>query len=339
MRLDNISKAAKAVDEHINEKAELLPFSQENLSFQIETKNFHELPLFSSPSVLAAVDGGNAEILSTPGISVHVIRVAGVVFKGKEKIKTNTKEGIFVISAETKSGRISYKCKSYSEHSFNFPSLFPQSIDTLDGHRLSLDSGSIANMLRKNMEISLAIDLCSEFPGSSIVLDGSIEAKTKDELELISGLMAEATRHMNKIGFLSKTCTMLTSNGHSLSSALLELGPKASWFYYPAFKPGRNQGKVLFVRLHSKSEYVFHLGLGNDVDAAEFVLQLSLQSSDPVFFGYPYCLIYADKIARISNEEKEYYKSILLSRVSGKKKLRYLMSSIDAHSILDRISF
>ena len=59
---------------------------------------------------------------------------------------------------------------------------------------------------------------------------------------------------------------------------------------------------------------------------------------DPVFIGYPYGLVEADRIARISNQEKESLKTMFLVKLRNKNIEKYL-SSVNAHEILDRISF
>ncbi len=61
-------------------------------------------------------------------------------------------------------------------------------------------------------------------------------------------------------------------------------------------------------------------------------------AKDPVFPGYPYGLLVADKFARVSNNEKEYIQTIIKSN-AGKNwaKIKKYMNSFDAHSILDNI--
>jgi hypothetical protein len=72
--------------------------------------------------------------------------------------------------------------------------------------------------------------------------------------------------------------------------------------------------------------------------AEQYIFSLASNSNDPVFYGYPYSLIEADKEARVSNKEKEYFKTIFLSKSKKKDRLKYLLSNLDSHDILDRIS-
>ena len=60
--------------------------------------------------------------------------------------------------------------------------------------------------------------------------------------------------------------------------------------------------------------------------------------TDPIFIGYPYGLVEADRVARVSNHEKESLKTMFMVKLRNKNVEKYL-SSVNAHDILDRISF
>ena len=72
--------------------------------------------------------------------------------------------------------------------------------------------------------------------------------------------------------------------------------------------------------------------------AEEAINELTGNCTDPIFIGYPYGLIEADKVARISNNEKESLKTMFLIKLKSKNIEKYL-NSANAHEILDRISF
>ena len=72
----------------------------------------------------------------------------------------------------------------------------------------------------------------------------------------------------------------------------------------------------------------------------EEVLSLLKQNSkDPVFLGYPYGLIQADRFGRVSNNDAEYLKTSFMAK-AGKRfdKIRKYMASVDSHEILDSVS-
>ena len=86
---------------------------------------------------------------------------------------------------------------------------------------------------------------------------------------------------------------------------------------------------MFFIKLNKKSRHIFRFEVykKNKFDVNEILTLLKI-NQDPVFLGYPYGLIEADKFARVTNNEKEYLKTILsLKRIEEK----------EAHEILDSI--
>ncbi len=61
---------------------------------------------------------------------------------------------------------------------------------------------------------------------------------------------------------------------------------------------------------------------------------LAENSQDPVFLGYPYGLVDADKNARVSNAEKGFLRTVFSSKIDLEK-----YNQLDAHDVLDKISF
>jgi len=66
---------------------------------------------------------------------------------------------------------------------------------------------------------------------------------------------------------------------------------------------------------------------------------LKENSRDPVFLGYPYGLIEADRFSRISNQEKERLR-LQLKLAFGRdyKRIEEFENSLNAHDILDSIN-
>jgi NurA-like 5'-3' nuclease len=97
---------------------------------------------------------------------------------------------------------------------------------------------------------------------------------------------------------------------------------------------------MFFVKLHEKSRHVFRFEIFNEqkMKATETINEISSNCIDPIFLGYPYGLVEADRIARVSNQEKESLKTMLLVKLKNRNIERYLNSS-NAHTILDKISF
>ena len=339
MNLDLIDKVIKPLDDFIDKETDNLPFSSEMgfTGVKIDEKNFHILSVFPVDKELTAIDGGNANIMKGANFSVDFIRIAAVTYKDKKRTEISKKEFFCLIKAENKNDKLIYSVDFYGDNFLKLD-LIESVINTLDGEKYNIELSSVAGIIRRFSELVFAKQIVKE--NINLVMDGSIKAKTEYEIKLIKELLERSKETNSSIGFLSKTCRLLTKNASSLNSTLNELGPKASWHYYPIFKINNPSylGEMYFVKLNSNSKYVFKLEIPEFVDADSLILSLSMNSNDPIFYGYPYALIDADRFARVTNKEKDYLKTILLSRIKNKERLRYLLSNLDAHDILDNIS-
>jgi hypothetical protein len=76
-----------------------------------------------------------------------------------------------------------------------------------------------------------------------------------------------------------------------------------------------------------------------EIEVDEIFYQMSKNSRDLAFPGYPYGLIDADNFARISEEEANEYKIMFLSQIAKNDKSNSFTSihAIDAHDILNRL--
>jgi len=321
MNIDLIEKVVGPVNEYISKETEMLPNASEGfIPIKIEEKNFHLLGLFGKEIVISAIDGGIANILSAPNFCLDFIRIVTVTNGPKKSIEKKEYFCFVTIRDE----KFSIELFGNQERKMELP----MQIKTLDGEKYNLEISNVGNHIRRFLELERA-----ECIDNDIVIDGSMQVKTLQEFELMKKLCLKK----QTVGFLSKTCSMLTKNAYSLNTALKEFGPKNTWYYYPIYKISNPHylGEMLFCNFHSKSERVFKLEL-NNMDE-DFILNLVNNSKDPIFFGYPYMLIDADKHARVTNEEKDYIKTLFVSKIKNPERLKYLLSNLDAHDILDNI--
>ena len=105
---------------------------------------------------------------------------------------------------------------------------------------------------------------------------------------------------------------------------LNKMGGQGCWTYHM-------ENKTYFVKLHEKAKHVFRFE-GNP----EILPHLMNNSRDALFLGYPYGLILADQLARVSNEEKNSLRMNFLLRKENKEIMGYL-NATNAHEILDRM--
>ena len=135
---------------------------------------------------------------------------------------------------------------------------------------------------------------------------------------------------------LAKTSELLTKKGNTASSYLLNKTELEEWYYSLA----RKEEDLYFIKLNTAGKYVFRLEINNKLkyDVSEVLSGLQENSKDPVFLGYPYGLVEADKFARVSLREQDMLKLQLRGKL-GKdfEKLKPYLNSTNAHDVLDNI--
>ena len=177
-----------------------------------------------------------------------------------------------------------------------------------------------------------------ELPG----LYGNLQSTITGENKYLAELYESCTKNEVVLSALSKTTSLFTDNGNLLSVVLSNMSPSHPWFYNPIVdieNPG-HRAEMFFAKFHEKSRHVFRFETLNKQKpkAEETINILATNCVDPIFLGYPYGLIEADRIARVSNNEKESLKMMFLIKLKNRNVEKYL-SSVNAHEILDRISF
>jgi|FLOH01.1.fsa_nt_gi hypothetical protein len=279
----------------------------------LSAKNYHEINSKTNKSI-CFIDGGNAEIIGSNNYSLQKIRVAGVIYENNKRIKIEKKDYYVLITMGDE-----ILVKTFPEE-INFE--MKRDDEFLKEGRSIGKISKIGNLVRRMAEIQLAKKMNSDI----IVLDGSLEEKSEKEK------LKELFNSKKTIIGLSKTNSIVTNKGRSLSVALDKEG---SWYYTPILE---KEYLICFAKLHPKSKYVFKIDLING-DFNTVCYNLSENSKDPVFIGYPYGLIDVDREARISNKEIEFLKTQFMIKL-GKdwEKVKQAMTTNNAHEILDSIS-
>ena len=303
------------------------------------------------------IDGGNCEIFSSPDICVHFIRIFHTVYSGDRRVSCSKDEFYVLCRTGVKDGNVFFSAKLFrSKVNSLTDAFFTESFwfDPLDScfvernSRMVLDR--VPGMIRRIGELSTALILAGDADaGDVVVVDGDLCAKTGDDRKILRVLREVSLSKKVSICALSKTSDMLNSRGGSVVTTLSAAAPYASWVYSPAAV--RAGATIAFVKLHPKSDYVFKFefleevfsqgGLQSGLNGVvqEIVSILASNSTDVVFLGYPYGLIEADRFARVSNREREVLRTMFMARAGN---LWGCMAarerSLDAHSVLDRIS-
>ncbi|HME86785.1 MAG TPA: hypothetical protein VKE88_00020, partial [Candidatus Nanoarchaeia archaeon] len=248
----------------------------------------------------------------------QLCRVASVVFENNKRISQDRKEFFVLVTVVD---------KKFVVKTFGTDISFECSID--DEHfKVGMSNGtpsSVVSAVRRFAELELASSLSADV----IVLDGSLQLTYPFEADFFKKLSNKQV-----IGFC-KTSSLLTKTGNS-AIALMNLH-SGRFLYSPVAELSDENYKasLSFVRLHEHSNYVFKVDFLHDVDESA-IGTLAANARDPVFLGYPYGLVLADKFARVSNDEADYMRTKFLSKIKNDDLIRYL-NALNAHDVLDNI--
>ncbi|MBU2561878.1 MAG: DNA double-strand break repair nuclease NurA [Nanoarchaeota archaeon] len=297
------------------------------------------------------IDGGNAEIFSSPDFCVHFIRIFHTVYRGNRRVSCSA-DGFYVLCQAQRTGEMTgakdrdsivFSVKMYPSGVNSLTDSFFTEVfefNPLDSSLLEANSrmtiSRVPGMVRRIAELSTALLLASKAgKGDSIIMDGDFCTRTVYEKKLVEALARFAETGLSIAG-LSKTSDLLTSSGRSVTKFLSAAAPAGAWYYSPA---AQRQGAVVsFAKLNPKSDYVFKLETLAATRPEDVLPLLSANSTDAVFIGYPYGLIEADRFARVSNREKEILRTMFMAKAGkGWGSMAGAERSMDAHSILDRI--
>ena len=283
-----------------------------NKIININQDNFNEIvPNYNK--TIAFVDGGQAEIISTGNFCLSFIRVFAQVFQNNKKLKSYKKEFYLFTKAKWHKEDLVYESKVFGDKNIDENDLLISSNDsTIKSGIERAPIAKVANVARRFAEINLAAEVDAEI----IILDGILEPSYNNEEKYITNLD-------NNVSALAKSSSLFTSSGNS-PVVLLNKLQSGKWSYFI-------DGKTYFVKLHEKAKHVFRYE-----GKKEYLPYLVNNCSDALFLGYPYGLIFVDRMARVSNSEKNSLKMKFLLNKDNKEVVDYLTTS-NAHEILDNL--
>lgn len=346
--MDILHNIINEIDSSLNSSnVDYIDFGNSNCtSLKLSPQNFHKILPQNSDKKLCFIDGGNSELIKAPNLSLHFIRLGGVVFQNNKRVLTKKTEYYALITTTIKNDRIYYKTKFFGTNLLDEANFVFDSYDkTISNGANRADISLIGEIVRKFAEISFAsecIDVLDN--GDFIVLDNALKASITNEGIYFNRLYEKAVAKGVIVSGLTKTTQLLTKTGDSIIGYLNNISPEGAWYYYPVLniEDKEHPAEMFFVKLHKSSSYIFRFEIYkkqyND-DANIIFPLLALNSKDPVFLGYPYGLLYIDRISRVSNHESELLKaklSVIGNKISNK--LKKYQNAVNAHDILDNIS-
>jgi hypothetical protein len=142
--------------------------------------------------------------------------------------------------------------------------------------------------------------------------------------------------YKDNICALSKTSSLLTKSGHTLTAYLARKTDKGIWYYFTGKATNQHHtAEIFFVKFHPKSDYVFRFEISKTSDINQCFSLLCENSKDPIFLGYPYGLVEADRFARVSFKEAESLQ-LQLRFKKGFERITPYINSLNAHKVLDK---
>jgi len=279
-------------------------------------------------TTIAFIDGGNAVLLDSPSISLQFIRVAAVLFHGRKNVKTIKHEFFVMAKSAVKDEKTVFTANCFSEEHKPFLD------DVLSFDAGNTDSVQVGDIVRRLAELHLAVEVSKELKkGDITVIDGTFDVTNQYEQKYINILNSTVQQNGVLFAGLAKASRLLTKTGDSLATSLLQKILKQTWFY--------DSDSAVFAKLHRRAKNVFRVDALPSVNMGYIMPLLAFHSADPAFPGYPYGLIKADSLARVSNNETELLKTRLIAKLEslhGQKAEAYL-NALNAHSILDKLSY
>ncbi|MBU0758731.1 MAG: DNA double-strand break repair nuclease NurA, partial [Nanoarchaeota archaeon] len=290
-------------------KKEILLDSGERMSPAL----FQTWPEIKSLLSACFIDGGNAPIYETANLSVHLIRTAAIIFHDGKYCATRNE---FYSCVTRDQGE--YSIKTFPDQTLG--QLIGMMVIGADGKRVKIVT--IQEIIRRITELKLAAKMADD--SDMVLLDGSLEPNHDLEAPIISSLPAH-------VYGLSKTTSLGVQNGLSLGYSLMDLSPTGVWLYPIQESPYF----ISMIKLHKNSKHVFRLDSFSKPQN-EILAVLTQNSRDPVFLGYPYGLVQADELARVSNSELDMLRTKFMVKTSSLwKEFEKEIRSVDAHTILD----
>lgn len=366
MITDTVRQLAKELDSAMASATLGEPcfLSKDYRPYPFDTKNFQLIEPVGNRRRLAFVDGGNQKIIETPTLSIELNRVYFNIFDGRTRIPVKSSiqriEFFSVTTASFVNNYPHYKTKIYpakSEYSPLLPEnslleFSPREEMSVNGRPI-LDIARVSPIARRFAEWSFSKHVVKEEleDGDILVMDGTLKAAFPNESKYSDDCFNLARSKGVVYTGLAKSSRLFTTTGLSLLGAIRELAKDAGlngvWYYHPiaqSLSP-KHAAELFVTKLHGQSDRVFRYDIQSQqakklqqIDLAEILSQLSFNSADPSFPGYPYGLIDADDNARVRDEEVESYRIMVLSEISSMgswPKFLREMQATDAHDVLN----
>ncbi|MFO7795122.1 MAG: hypothetical protein ACQERB_09045 [Promethearchaeati archaeon] len=343
------------------------PIRDQIKGYEIIEDSFHPIPsLHKDKKKMGFVDGGSSSLITSSDLDISFNRVAGCLFKGQKPLELNNIPTLIEYYTATiidvqEDGKLKFIIKSFpreEEHREFIPDeltffINDESIREQFGYLPKIEQmGGIVMRFSEWIYGKHLIE--NELDSEDIFIrDGSLQTGYTNEIKEAEKLFSIGSKKNVYITGLSKSCRLITDKGNSLISVVNALGNNkisdSPWYFYPSFRITRadNQADVYFVKLHKHATHSFRFDIFleqsqvlKEQDREIIISNIAYNSTDLSFPGYPYGLIKADQLARISMRELDSQKIALLSEFDQDIYKTFIiprLRSMDAHDIINKI--
>jgi len=349
MNQEIIKKIKEEISKNISQYGDSYPkFSDSSYKpFRISENNFHNFDGKNSERKIAFVDGGNLELINSASLSLSLIRAYYCVYEHNARIKAKRQEFYALVYADNINDEISYRTEIFNDNDAVTPDkndLVFNSFDaTIKVGNNRAEISRIGETIRRFTELKVASEIISVLEKNDIlILDGNLQGAFTNEDKYLENLYSKANEKNILVAALSKTSSLMTDKGNAFTAVLENFSKEGKWYYHPVvdIKNKSHKADMFFVKFHENSDYIFKFESykGLEFNPSE-IFGLIANNCRDVFIGYPYALIEADKFARIQENEKKYYLTVLMAEFGKEwRKLKPYLNTKNAHDILDSIS-
>lgn len=329
------SSSVNILEESFSHDGDNLCLNAENLVSLKKTKED------ISNKYVAFVDGGNATIILSNNFLMQSVKLAVPIYSNNSKVKTIRKEFFLGIIMKQDELNIVTDPEQDFVDSLNIDK------KTANKYLKEKDLEGFANLIRRLFELNFALELLQNNEISILVIDGSLKSKELIENKIIDKIYSQAKLTNSVVIGLSKTSSFTLKNGKQLALVAEEIAenkliPTPWLLKLGNIESGQGlQIKTGLIKLVEKAYIPLRIDyFEKDESRLGKICELIGQSNDPIFRGYPYGLIEADKEARVTNEDIKILRDEFVLRSGNNwKKIEKSMRTKNAHELLDKMAF
>lgn len=303
------------------------------------------IPLEGECRFLAAVDGGNQELIGGASLSLQLVRAYANVFESPRKGDAQS------LPKRVHQEKHEFLCLTQAVDGTQFEStLLP-----LEGGLLQEEgvlkmaasdvpdsdertkAAQIGALTRRFAEWALAGRMLGQFDDIAVVKDGTLQTSVRRE-SFYAKRAQEQVKTGKYLAALSKTSTLLTTTGWAMTDAVEKKAPKnrPQWAYAWLCQSRHpdHPARIGCAKLHAAARQAFRVEGFLGHEGLPWAT-LAKQACDPAFLGYPYALVDADRNAKVSNKEAASVKGLVQAKLGGR--LNDLSRHTDAHAWLSKL--